>query len=1110
MKKKLLSLITVISVMVSTFTLSTPAHADEWILASQLPACAEVTSRKWTYTLTSYKTSSESSLPGWEKYDTKWVWGPWSSWSSWSDTKVTETESRQVETRKVTDKYNYYRYASSKNASTGSYKKSSSYPNKYKYAIKDKLGKSSTTSNPQSYKLYHDKNGNYDKNGTSYHSVWQDDPFETKKTQYRYRTRSKVYTYYYRKNDNLESYSYPSGNNISNITEWVTYTYKSFVLDLNGMLDDVYSGAINGFGTADVYVNGKLVADDVTDYYASHTCGSSYEIKDIKPLYGHSYDGTYASSASGVIYDNTSVILKFHTNSYQVNVETEDNNKGTVFGSGTYLYGSNIEISAQSNPGYHFKNWSGGIFASRYTVNVTEPSTYTAYFEPNSYTVTFVPNGGEVEQSSKSVTFNEPYGSLPIPLRENYKFDGWFTAETGGTKIEDAMIFSTTDNQTLYAQWSEIKHSYPNGWVIDTAPTCENEGSQHRVCSECGETETVKIPATGHKYSVDWIETKKPTCTQEGEKAHICTSCGTVKDRMTIGKTDHSYGDWQVEKEATCTEKGLKYRTCSVCKYKDTQETEMIEHDFILVNDIPPTPLKSGERIYRCSRKECMKAYNEYYRERIYNGVIAVESTTAIVGGIATVTAKLVDNPGFVRFNLKVNYDKEIFTPKSITVGETLRNKGGKLTSNLDQVMAGSISASSLDAVTAVWEHRDLEKDVDDREAELFTVTFDVSSNAPEGDYAISVSYDDIDQTYVRTVIIDCEGHEILPSVIEGIVTTKINVIKGDANLDMVVDSHDSTYLSRKIVGWLDLPWSDYHQKAADLFADGKITPKDGTRLAQLLAGYVDVNDATVQSRNEVSLLADESTQGRIYVANVKGVPGEEIDVPVLIENNPGLSGFNLKLIYDNNSLTPLAFVDGDLYEGGAISNIQQKNLIISDIENVNVCWASNGNIVGNGVLFTVRFKINENLKAGSVVPISLEYTNDDMCKVDRSNIMDVDIKSADGLVEVVKKSPYPFEISEVTIAQNGIQCDSIPQNGDFDVNVEISRLKEYVGSAEVIVATYDEDDKLIKIYTVKADDNSRCQIYVEKCDLTVSKIKAFLWESVNTEKPLAENYTLK
>ena len=43
----------------------------------------------------------------------------------------------------------------------------------------------------------------------------------------------------------------------------------------------------------------------------------------------------------------------------------------------------------------------------------------------NIYTVTFDPTIGQINQTSKQVKYNEPYGELPTPTREGYKFVGW-------------------------------------------------------------------------------------------------------------------------------------------------------------------------------------------------------------------------------------------------------------------------------------------------------------------------------------------------------------------------------------------------------------------------------------------------------------------------------------------------------------------------------------------------------------------------------------------------------------------------------------------------------------------------------------------------------------
>ena len=74
-------------------------------------------------------------------------------------------------------------------------------------------------------------------------------------------------------------------------------------------------------------------------------------------------------------------------------------------------------------------------------------------------TVNFNPNGGSVSQSSKTVYHGDAYGTLPTPQRNNYTFNGWYTSSSGGSKITSSTTVNITSEQTLYAQWTEIKYT---------------------------------------------------------------------------------------------------------------------------------------------------------------------------------------------------------------------------------------------------------------------------------------------------------------------------------------------------------------------------------------------------------------------------------------------------------------------------------------------------------------------------------------------------------------------------------------------------------------------------------------------------------------------------
>lgn len=119
------------------------------------------------------------------------------------------------------------------------------------------------------------------------------------------------------------SASYSSGSSITlsnSDTLYAVWSINSYYIDINGYLDGNAIDNITGFGTVDIYVNGSLVSSGISDYYAQHPYGSTYEIKNIKPATGHTYNGVNSGSISGTVgTSNVSVRLNFTTNVYTIN-----------------------------------------------------------------------------------------------------------------------------------------------------------------------------------------------------------------------------------------------------------------------------------------------------------------------------------------------------------------------------------------------------------------------------------------------------------------------------------------------------------------------------------------------------------------------------------------------------------------------------------------------------------------------------------------------------------------------------------------------------------------------------------------------------------------------
>jgi uncharacterized protein (TIGR02145 family)/uncharacterized repeat protein (TIGR02543 family) len=133
---------------------------------------------------------------------------------------------------------------------------------------------------------------------------------------------------------------------------------------------------------------------------------------------------------------------------------------GTVSSDNPASYTVETTAFTLRNPtktGYTFAGWTGTNGTTpQTTVSIQRGSTgnrsYTANWTLIAYIVTFNANGGTVSPTSANTNNNGQLASLPTPARNGYDFDGWFTAATGGTKVELNRTY--TANATIYAQWT--------------------------------------------------------------------------------------------------------------------------------------------------------------------------------------------------------------------------------------------------------------------------------------------------------------------------------------------------------------------------------------------------------------------------------------------------------------------------------------------------------------------------------------------------------------------------------------------------------------------------------------------------------------------------------
>jgi uncharacterized repeat protein (TIGR02543 family) len=114
-------------------------------------------------------------------------------------------------------------------------------------------------------------------------------------------------------------------------------------------------------------------------------------------------------------------------------------------------------LPTPTRSGHTFGGWytaaNGGGDPFIASTKVTADITVYAKWTINPYTVTFNPDGGNVSPATRTVNYNTPLGALlPVATKQEYIFDGWYTAANGGGALFTAST-PVTAHITVYAKW---------------------------------------------------------------------------------------------------------------------------------------------------------------------------------------------------------------------------------------------------------------------------------------------------------------------------------------------------------------------------------------------------------------------------------------------------------------------------------------------------------------------------------------------------------------------------------------------------------------------------------------------------------------------------------
>lgn len=332
-------------------------------------------------------------------------------------------------------------------------------------------------------------------------------------------------------------------------------------------MDDATTVSLSATKSFD-FVNTTRSTKDITKYFGVWIAGN----------FGSKY---YNQAAATCTVTPASYLVTFDPNGGRVSPASTAVTIGKKYG----------PLPTPTRTGYSFDGWYtkeiGGTKVTETTyVGTNPPATLYAHWIAKKYLVTLNANGGKIDTTSGQVstksytaTYGNKYNFLPRPIRTGgYNFDGWYTDQTNGTKVESDTTVTTAKDHILYAHWSLIPAKAPYDVKLEmdetsvygkssfyrlsygsteqhtteiTWYTCDDEEGKNGkpLTDENGDPTDPKTPTAGVHY---YYAVVTATRIDNGRKAwtksnvaHVTVTKATptIRTKPTAAKLDLAVGD---------------------------------------------------------------------------------------------------------------------------------------------------------------------------------------------------------------------------------------------------------------------------------------------------------------------------------------------------------------------------------------------------------------------------------------------------------------------------------------------------------------------------------------------------------------------------------------
>lgn len=249
-----------------------------------------------------------------------------------------------------------------------------------------------------------------------------------------------------------------------------------------------------------------------------------------------------------------------------------------------------------------------------------------------------------------------------------------------------------------------------------------------------------------------------------------------------------------------------------------------------------------------------------------------------------------------------------------------------------------------------------------------------------------------------------------------------------------------------------------------------------------------------------------------LTVEKVKAKAGDTVEVDITISNNPGIWGAEFSIRYDNEALDLKEIVNGDIFgdsanaeEGGFIGN--------TDTTDGQVSFMNEGieDVTGNGVLCTLKFKVNSDADA-AVYDIDIITNEDSFFDADFISYQAIlntgNITVDNGTVVVTNSMPATTAQTDKAASAGTDKNDT--SSADRTDASEDSTSTDSTTAADITEAVETTTNSAVEITTSANDDNDspNTALYIVVALVIAAIVVGTVLIIIKQRKPAVEKET--